>query len=89
MPVSYTLLTLPLAQRQLRRLRKTHSPKTASIIASVLSLAKDPRPSGSQKLTNRSELRLRVGDYRILYSVDDVHRTVTISAIAHRREVYR
>ena len=54
-----------------------------------MSLAENPRPLGSRKLANRSEMRLRIGDYRVLYLIDDVRGTVTISVIAHRREVYR
>ena len=50
---------------------------------------RDDGPIGSRKLANRSEMRLRIGDYRVLYLIDDVRRTVTISVIAHRREVYR
>jgi mRNA interferase RelE/StbE len=88
-PTMYTLLTLPAARRQLLRLQKTRDPNTEHIIAGILSLAENPRPSRARKLVNRAEMRLRIGDYRVLYSVDDVHRTVTISVIAHRREVYR
>lgn len=54
-----------------------------------MSLAENPRPPTARKLVNRSEMRLRIGDYRVLYSIDDVRRTVTIVVIAHRREVYR
>lgn len=85
----YTVFTLAAARRQLTQLRKTHNPNLKNIVSAIRSLADVPRPLGSRKLANRSELRLRVGDYRILYSVDDVRRTVTINAIGHRREVYR
>jgi len=88
-PTHYTLLTLPAARRQLRKLQRTTNAKAQDIIAGIMSLAEDPRPPASKKLVNRSELRLRIGDYRILYLVDDVRRTVTILVIAHRREVYR
>ena len=88
-PTAYTLLTLPAARRQLRQLRKSHIPEAENIVASIMSLAENPRPLGIRKLANRSEMRLRIGDYRVLYLIDDVHHTVTISVIAHRREVYR
>jgi mRNA interferase RelE/StbE len=88
-PTAYTLLTLPAARRQLRQLQKLHIPEAENIVASIMSLAENPRPLGVRKLANRSEMRLRIGDYRVLYSIDDVRRTVTVSIIAHRREVYR
>ena len=88
-PTRYTLLTLPAARRQLRQLEKTHNRNAQDVVAGILSLAENPRPFGSRKLVNRAERRLRIGDYRVLYLVDDVLRTVTISVIAHRREVYR
>ena len=59
------------------------------IVARMRSLAEDARPVGARKLRGREGYRLRVGDYRVLYEVDDTARTVTIVAIAHRRDVYR
>jgi mRNA interferase RelE/StbE len=88
-PAKYTILTLASARRQLNQLQKSHNSKLRKIIAAITSLADNPRPAGIKKLAHRPELRLRVGNYRILYSIDDVLRTVTICAIAHRREVYR
>jgi mRNA interferase RelE/StbE len=88
-PTPYTLLTLPAARRQLRQLQKSYSPEAKNIVLGIMSLAENPRPLGSRKLANRSVMRLRIGDYRVLYLIDDVRRTVTISVIAHRREVYR
>ena len=54
----------------------------------ILSLGDNPRHRGIKKLSGREEYRLRVGDYRVLYIVDDVNRIVTIVAVGHRREVY-
>ena len=88
-PSLYTILTLASARRALKRLQTSHNSNLRPVVAAVKSLAENPRPPGSRHLVHRPELRLRVGDYRILYSVDDVRRTVTISTIAHRREVYR
>ena len=87
-PTPYTLLTLPTARRQLRQLERTNSPHLKDINAGLRSLAENPRRPGSRKLTNRPEMRLRIGDYRVLYLIDDVRRTVTISVIAHRRQAY-
>jgi len=55
----------------------------------LLSLEKNPRPRGSRKLTSMEEYGLRVGAYRILYTIDDTNLVVTIFAVGHRREVYR
>ena len=66
----------------------------ASIVRRVISridgLAKEPRPSGARKLRGEQNLwRIRIGDYRVIYSVDDRQRIVDIVRIRHRREVYR
>ena len=53
-------------------------------------LASDPRPRQSHKLSgSENSYRLRVGDYRVLYQVDDDARLVTIFKVGHRREAYR
>ena len=58
------------------------------ILRRIISLEENPRPRGVKKLSGREEYRLRVGDYRILYIIDDGLNLVTISGIGHRREVY-
>lgn len=55
----------------------------------ILALESDPRPRGSQKLEGGEGYRLRVGDYRMLYAIDDQERRVLIYSVAHRREAYR
>jgi len=52
-------------------------------------LAADPRPPGAVKLSGHDDFRVRVGDYRVVYAVDDTERLVLVARIAHRREVYR
>jgi mRNA interferase RelE/StbE len=52
-------------------------------------LATAPRPAGSEKLSGEEKYRIRQGDYRILYLIEDARSTVTIVKIGHRREVYR
>lgn len=88
-PALYNLLILPYARRQLRHFQNTHHPKSEDIVGGIISLAENPRPSSARKLVNREEWRLRVGEYRILFLIDDKQRTVTVTAIAHRREIYR
>lgn len=56
----------------------------------VEELAADPRPNGSEKIVGgEDEYRVREGDYRIVYSVDDTTVVVEVLRVGHRREVYR
>jgi mRNA interferase RelE/StbE len=59
------------------------------IRTAIDSLAGDPRPRGAVKLAGRNDYRIRVGDYRVIYAVDDEERLIIVARIAHRREVYR
>ena len=60
------------------------------IATRINSLAVDPRPLGSEKLAgNENKHRVRQGNYRIVYSIDDQHRTILIVKIGDRKEVYR
>lgn len=52
-------------------------------------LATDPRPRGAQKLSGEEKYRIRQGDVRILYAIDDQEAVVTVVKIGHRRDVYR
>ena len=87
--MNYELFRSSQALRQLRRLQRTHSLIIPLIVARITALSDNPRPSGATKLVNREEWRVRVGNYRVLYQIDDKNRTVTIVSISHRREVYR
>jgi mRNA interferase RelE/StbE len=59
------------------------------LVAKIRSLAVDPRPPGSQKLSASEKYRVRQGHYRIVYSIEDDLLIVTVVRVAHRREVYR
>ena len=60
------------------------------IVARLERLAATPRPPGCKKLKGGDkEWRVRVGDYRIVYEIDDTAKTVDVTRIAHRREVYK
>lgn len=84
---AYTLEIRPRARRSLRQL----DPPVRKAVAQVIdSLAADPRPAGCLPLTgHRPYLRVRSGDYRVIYTVDDHARAVIVAAIGHRREIYR
>ena len=55
----------------------------------ILSLEDNPRPFGHKKLKETEYYRLRSGDYRLIYSIDDNSKIVKVLSIAHRKEVYR
>ena len=55
----------------------------------IAALAGNPRPPGCEKLSALGRYRVRQGDYRIVYSIQDDEQTVWIVTIGHRREVYR
>jgi mRNA interferase RelE/StbE len=60
------------------------------ILAKIEMLAKNPRPIGVVKLHGQKNLwRMRVGDYRVVYSIDDFSKVIDVSVIRHRRDVYR
>jgi mRNA interferase RelE/StbE len=60
------------------------------ILAKVEALAENPRPAGVIKLHGQQNLwRLRVGNYRVVYLVDDFSKVIDVSVIRHRRDVYR
>jgi mRNA interferase RelE/StbE len=59
------------------------------IIKKIKTLSSDPRPQGYQKLSHREQYRLRQGDYRIIYSIQDDDLTVHIIKVGHRKEIYR
>lgn len=59
------------------------------LVERIRALADEPRPPGCQKLSGHDKYRLRQGDYRVVYLVDDAAREVTIFKVGHRREVYR
>lgn len=60
------------------------------IFRAIMALEVNPRPSGAKKLRGESDLwRVRVGNYRILYSVEEARLVVLVVKVGHRREVYR
>lgn len=59
------------------------------LIHRIEELEKRPYPQGVKKLTNRPGWRVRVGDYRILYTIDEKKKELTILSVAHRKDVYR
>lgn len=75
------------AERELHRI----DPQMISkIVAAVRALADEPRPPGTRKLAGSEQAyRIRVGDYRVVYTVDDRHRIVSVDRVRHRKDAYR
>jgi mRNA interferase RelE/StbE len=73
----------------LRGLRDIPAADRRRIAERVSRLADDPRPAGSEKLTGTDGYRVRQGNYRIVYRIDDADRVVTVTRVAHRGDVYR
>ena len=84
--MNYSVFILPRAQRELSSLPQTAYEKVKLAIGQ---LAETPRPQGCLKLRGREGWRIRVGDYRIIYDVEDDKRKVVVLQIGHRRDVYR
>jgi mRNA interferase RelE/StbE len=72
-----------------KELGKISTDNRVRVARSIRALEDNPFPAGVKRLKGREEFRIRVGDYRILYVVDHESQSVTISAIGHRRDVYR
>jgi mRNA interferase RelE/StbE len=84
---AYTVLFLPTAEREWRKLPPEVRRRIAVLL---LALEDEPRPDGVAKLRGTADRwRVRSGDYRVIFRVDDTTRTVTVLRIAHRREAYR
>ena len=84
--MSYALAFKSSAEKELRKLPDETIPR---IIATIRALSDDPRPYGCLKLSGSQSWRIRVGDYRIIYDIDDKSQKVDVLHIGHRREVYR
>ena len=59
------------------------------IIPVLLNLEREPRPKGVEKVRGTELWRIREGDYRLVYHIDDEEKTITVVRIGHRRDVYR
>ena len=84
---SYKVLLKKSVEKDLRKIDRTVIPR---IIQNIQSLAENPVPMGSRKLVGSDKTyRLRVGDYRVVYQINDDLLEVEVQHIAHRKHVYR
>jgi mRNA interferase RelE/StbE len=82
---AYRIELRPAAARSLRKLDPQDRGRVQGAIAL---LAQDPRPPSARALQGRPGLRVRVGDYRIIYTVEDDVLLVVVVRLGHRRDVY-
>jgi mRNA interferase RelE/StbE len=83
----YEILIERAAERDLKGL----SPEIFKrIVSRIRALAENPRPPGCHNLAgSKNDWRIRIGDYRVVYDIDDSRRRLRIFRVRHRREVYR
>ena len=84
----YSVRISPAADREIRKLDR---PIQSRILKRLDGLMMDPRPNGVEKLVGSDvpRYRVRVGDYRIVYRIDDQVLTVLVLKVGHRKEIYR
>ncbi|OHB69147.1 MAG: plasmid stabilization protein [Planctomycetes bacterium RBG_16_43_13] len=83
----YDVLVERTAERDLKHIPKEYFNR---ITYDIKALSKNPRPHGCRKLSGSGrDWRIRVGDYRVIYEIDDRNRLLKIMRVRHRREVYR
>lgn len=72
-----------------RSLKPIPKKETVRIFRKTVALADDPRPVGSQKLSGQEHYRIRQGDYRIIYSIEDDRLVIIVVNVGHRSTVYK
>jgi len=82
----YRLYLLRSARKELDRL---HPANSRRLYEAIQALATKPRPPKVKKLEGGKGWRIRVGDHRIVYTIDDVAQEIAIVKVGHRRDVYR
>lgn len=81
---------IKLARSAEKELAHISEPYFSALLKKIDALAKQPFPTGVKKIKGmQAGWRVRVGDYRIIYEVDETIKTVDISAIGHRKEIYK
>lgn len=82
----YTVVLTETAEKELRRLP---SKVIEKIIAVLKSMEENPRPTGCKKLKGYKNLwRVRVGDYRLIYAIEEVIMLVDVREVGHRKDIY-
>ena len=73
-----------------KQLQQLPRPVFSAALNAIIALIHNPRPAGVRKLVgSHSDWRIRIGEHRIIYEIDDTAKTITVLHIAHRRDAYR
>jgi len=83
------MYSLQIKKTALKELAGVPAPFQQKIVQVIDSLAENPRPIGCKQLKGEKAYRVRVADYRIVYTVEDVIRIVAVQRIGHRKDIYR
>jgi len=84
--MTYLVSILRRAQKEIEDLPASDA---ARVRAAIAGLAEDPRPPGCIKLTDRNGWRIRIGDFRVIYEINDGQLLVTVVQVGNRRDIYR
>ncbi|MDK9700602.1 MAG: type II toxin-antitoxin system RelE/ParE family toxin [bacterium] len=83
----YNLLLTKAAERDLNRLP---APIVRRLIPEIRSLTENPKPHGSRKIIgSKNSWRIRIGDYRVIYEIDEINQSILIQIVNHRKDAYR
>lgn len=82
---SYSVLINRKVQKQLDKIPE---PYYSNIKTAILNLGTDPRPNGCKKLKGREEFRIREGNYRVIYDIQDDVLNVLVVKVGHRKDIY-
>lgn len=84
--MSYTIVINKIA---IKTLEKINEPDYSKIKEAIFQLADNPRPQGYIKLKNRDGYRIRAGNYRIIYEINDTILLIDVINIGHRKDIYK
>ncbi|HEY9702778.1 MAG TPA: type II toxin-antitoxin system RelE/ParE family toxin [Allocoleopsis sp.] len=84
--MTYKIAIPKTVQKQLDNL---HTDIYDRVLAEIILLQNNPRPMNAIKMKNNQGYRMRIGDYRVLYDINDQSQIITLRRVGHRREIYR
>lgn len=89
MKANYNYYRIEIKKSALKELSQIPQPYNKKIIEAIDELAVNPRPAGCKKLKGSEAYRIRVSDYRVVYTIEDVIRLIEILRVRHRKDVYK
>ncbi|MCY7420543.1 MAG: type II toxin-antitoxin system RelE/ParE family toxin [Chitinophagaceae bacterium] len=83
------MYNIEIKKSAIKELAQITPPYNNKIVSAIDSLAINPKPDGVKKLKGAEAFRIRVADYRIIYTIEEVIKVVEIQRIRHRKDAYR